>query len=212
MKIDTIWLVVGAIATPFVGAVITRFVAWLFERSSRLIVRVVVNERFSSPKAYAEVEAMLRKVGAGGGWELLGPWYKYFSSNVYHHVSVKNNSTKTLKDLSICLHHPFDGLLQIADGSLIDLKFDVPVSLGNLQPRRSLELHVLTPTPVGFDPRGVKRSLTFSAEELGRVAYKFPLSSIHKRRWVEWLTIMLTIGLVMITVAALSGKLMGWWS
>jgi hypothetical protein len=63
------------------------------------------------------------------------------------------------------------------------LKPDVPVSLGDLQPNRGITLHVLAGylSDIHSVP-DIKKSLVFSADELGRAAYKFPIPFYQQMR------------------------------
>ena len=185
----TLWTVLGVIGTALIGAVVARLVALIFEWRSRLIVRVTANQSFQMRSLFEEV-GQLGEAASLETRKLLtvyGKYHQIFSSENYLRMVVRNNSNKKLSGLTFCSHSPAAGWLQINDGELIEIKSDVPFSLGELQPRREITLHLLAGSLFfGHTIKDLKQTLTFSADELGRVAYKFPLPDYQRRRIKGW--------------------------
>jgi hypothetical protein len=133
---STLWTVLGVIGTALIGAVVARLVALIFEWRSRLIVHVTANQSFKMPSLFEEIRQLTEGASLETRFRLLvfGKYHQIFSSENYLRMKVTNNSNKKLSGLTFCSHSPAAGWLQINDGELIEIKSDVPFSLGELQP------------------------------------------------------------------------------
>ena len=102
---------------------------------------------------------------------------------------LSNTSTSALgiqpkTELMFCAHSIGGAMLQIGDGEMIEEKADEPIPLGDLQPRREIILHLLAGSFWGgYILKDIKANLVFSADELGKVAYKLPLPFYQRMRW-----------------------------
>lgn len=175
-----IWGITTVVGTTVLAAISKRVVDWSFERSATLAVQVTINESVSSPAIWKHFVELRRAalVGSDGSpkWEDFDKYYAYFHAEAYARIKVKNNSKKKVPGLTFCAHEVSSGLLQTGDGEVVQLTSNVPVALGDLQPKREIVLHVLASTLwKSGSPRGIKEGFVFSADELGRVDYKFPM-------------------------------------
>ena len=160
-----------------------------FERSASLVVRVTINKAFKSPLLFKDVYEFKEKARAPGeradfSWRSHGRLHDYFHAEQYVHIGVRNNSNRKLSSLTFCAHSIGGAMLQIGDGEMIEVKADQPIPLGDLQPRREIILHLLAGSfSGGYTPKDIKANLVFSADELGKVAYKLPLPFYQRMRW-----------------------------
>lgn len=188
------WTVLGLIGTTILTAVVGKLVNLAFERSANLIVTVTINQSFKAPLLSKEVYNWRRNSMPSDEWlkEPMGAFDKYsdyFRSDVYIRLEVKNNSKKKLTGLTFCVHTVSSGVMQIGEGELIPIKGDIPVVLGELQPRREMLIHILVGSFWSYTTKDIGNALVFSADELGRVKYKFPLPlhlSIRFKNRIAW--------------------------
>src|SRR3989442_13734091 len=81
-------------------------------------------------------------------------------------------------------HSIGSAVMQIGVGQLVKLPNNVPVMLGDLQPKREMVIHILTNSFSAYSVKRIREALIFSADELGRVKYKFPLP-FHQRQRLQ---------------------------
>jgi hypothetical protein len=162
-----------------------------FERSAHLIVMVTVNQSFRARALENEVREWRKKsmpfddyLKAPPG--LFRKYENYFNGESYVRLNVKNNSNKKLTAFSFCAHSVGSAVMQIGDGDLIDLSADVPVALGDLQPKRDMVVHLLAGSFWAYSTDQLRAALVFSADELGRAKYKFPVPFHVKLRYRNW--------------------------
>ena len=188
----TAWTVLGVLGTAAAGAIITKLVSKVFEWSSRLKVQVTVNQSFKVPSMFEEFKSLQMKATTlderlNSSDSIFGKNYQFFNSETYLRYELKNNSSKKLGGLTLCAHSVGSALVQVGDGLLVEIKSDVPHLLGDLQPKRELIVHILLGSLPGVHTiKEIKSRVTFSADELGRVAYKFPWPSYLKNRFRDW--------------------------
>jgi hypothetical protein len=188
----TFWAILGAIGTAIVSTVAIRLVAQAFEWRSRLIVSVTVHQSFRMPSVYEEVLKLRPKSSSFDDdyekyWEITARLRSILNAQNYVRFELKNNSNKKLSALTFCAHSVGDAFLQIGDGELAAIKADIPAPLGELQPKREIVVHLLSGNLWGaFSPADIKKSMVFSADELGSVTYKFPLPLYQKMRMRGW--------------------------
>jgi len=188
----TVWTILGIIGTTILTAVVGKLVSVAFERSANLIVTVAVNQAFKSPLLASEVREWRKKSMSREEWNnepfgIFDKYNDYFKSEVYVRLEVKNNSNKKLTGFSFSVHSISSGLMQIGESELIELTKNVPVTLGDLQPKRELVIHVLANSIWAHSIAQIKEAFVFSADELGRVKYKFPMPfylELRLRNWV----------------------------
>lgn len=177
-----------------ITAVVGKLVSLAFERSASLIVTVTVNQSFKAPLLEKEVRewrknSMPREEWLKESGSAFDKYNDYFKSDNYIRLEVKNNSSKKLTGFTFCIHSASSGVMQIGDGELIAIQGDIPVPLGDLQPRREMTIHVLVGSFWCYTTTAIGRALVFSADELGRVRYKFPFPfhlGLRIRNWVGW--------------------------
>ncbi len=103
-------------------------------------------------------------------------------------------------------------LVQINDGELKETKAEEPTALGDLQPGRTVTVNILMTSLFVVDSiRGIRRTFSISADELGRVAYQYPLPGhIKDRRLNRFIMAMLWLSLCVTILAAISKPLAHW--
>lgn len=115
--------------------------------SSRLLVKVSVHKGFKKPSIYDEISAWrlskrtLEDVGKDD-WKMMVRLKEALDSEGYLRLELTNKSKKRLSQLTVCTHgssHP----LQINNGELIEAASEIPVPLGDLQPGRTVVVHIL---------------------------------------------------------------------
>lgn len=174
------WAALGIIATTLLTIIITKFANWLLQQTSQVIAEVSINEAFASQKilddfraqyvaAIRESKEPLKHLS----FELIDGYRQYFTANKYIHIQVRNNTPKKLNGLSFSVDGP--ALMQVGDGPFLELSSKTPFVLGDLQPRRTLTLHVLCSGFWVYSQKLAKQALVFSADEHVRVRYKFLL-------------------------------------
>jgi hypothetical protein len=181
----------GVIGTTILTAIIGKLVSLAFERTANLIVTVSVNQSFKSPILANEVREWRKNSVPQEDWlrtkfGLYDKYDDYFKADKYVRLEVKNNSNKKLQNFTFCAHSVSGAIYQIGDGEIMELAADVPVPLGDLQPKREVTLHILTSSFWAYSVDQIRAALVFSADELGRVKYKFPLPFLFTLRFRYW--------------------------
>jgi hypothetical protein len=209
----TVWTILGIIGTTILTAVVGKMVSVAFERSSDLIVTVTVNKSFKSPLLVGEVREWRKKSMPLDEWLNQSPgafdkYDDYFKSDIYIRLKVKNNSSRKLSAFTFSAHSITSSLMQIGEGELVRITEEVPVIVGDLQPKREMMIHVLGSSFWAHSDDEIKKALVFSADELGRVKYKFPMPFYIKRRLGNWVAWGLTIALVLVTAATITSDIL----
>lgn len=189
--IATAWTILGTIGGAILAAVVGKLVTSAFELSAQLIATVTINQSFRSPLLANEVRewrtnSVPLEDRPNDPIGTFDKYNDYFQSDTYIRLELKNNSKKTIKALTFCAHCIGAGVMQIGDGELVALAANVPAALGDLQPKRAVLVHVLASSFSAETVREIKVGLVFSADELGRVKYKFPLPYYFKDRFRDW--------------------------
>jgi hypothetical protein len=203
-----VWTCLGAVGTALIGAFMTKLVNYIFERSANLIVTVEINQSFRSPLLAEEIwdlrlKSLPREEMFKAGAAFSAAKYNdYFKASQYIRLNLKNNSKKKLVGLSFCAHSVSVTMMQIGEGELVAVSSDVPVPLGDLQPKRDMSIHLLVSYPSGHGIKFIKQSLVFSADELGRVKYKFPLPPHFESRRNNRNMIAVAVALMIFFVAS----------
>jgi hypothetical protein len=92
----------GVVGTTALGAITTRLINWLLERSAALVVSVTINEAMSSPKLFDQLMELVRRTrdpSQSVTWESLDKFHSYFRGRHYIRICAKNNSKKKLGNL-----------------------------------------------------------------------------------------------------------------
>jgi hypothetical protein len=211
-------VLLGALAligTTALTILVTRVVNWLLDRRSRLIIEVEVNEMFRAQKVANDLKDQMRAVVKS--WEDLeklplwkyGVYSKFFASEQYLKVSITNSTPKKVAGLTFSLDVPGGDLIQVgSDGDLIELPGRTAVLLGDLQPKRSLLVNVLTSSLFSSSTMQVLRErIVITSDEHVRTRYKFPAPAhIQFRDKLRRLAV-LNIVWVVFLICALTGFL-----
>jgi hypothetical protein len=185
-----LWGILSVVGTTALAGVTKRLIDWSFERSASLVVQITINEAVRSPLMFKDVNELRDRVRSPGertdlSWESRTRFHDYFHAEHYVHFGVRNNSKSKLSNLTFCAHQVNGAMLQVGEGEMIQVKADQPIPLGDLQPRREIILHLLAGSLWNANtPKDIRKSLVFSADELGRVAYKFPMPFYQRMRWM----------------------------
>jgi hypothetical protein len=180
---------IGLAGVALCGPLMVFILNWLITRSSKLVVTVTVHSGFKSRKLVDEVSNYVKRAKIGDDdWkkqtDIQDRWRGLLMSGWYTRVTLYNNSKKKLSNLTISLAN--DGYVQVEDdGEVLGIKGGVPMVLGELQPHREMLVHVVGLYGTNYIGM-IKQRLRLSADELGRVAYKFPLPEHLKNRYVFW--------------------------
>lgn len=125
---------------------------------------------------------------------------EYFAASNYIRFEVHNRSSKTLKRVTLSARSV--KFYQVDAGKFQSVESDqTPLQLGDLQPRRTMQVHVLVSNLWSFSIEDLKSHYTFSAEEMGPVSYDFPIPELNRRhikdrfyRVVSWIGFTCSIG------------------
>jgi len=202
------WGVLGAAGTAVLGPLAVRLVAVLLDWNSRLLIKIFVNQGFKKLSLYTEVDEWRKSkrtfedVG-NDDWQKMARLKEALEAEGYIRLELTNKSKKRLSQLTICVH-TFSPLIQINNGELVKAKPEEPIALGDLQPGRIVIVHFLMSSLFAVDSvRGIRRMFSVSADELGRVAYEYPLPShFVQRRQNRRLAIAFYFGTLLMLLSA----------
>jgi hypothetical protein len=171
----------GIVGTTALTIVATWVVNWLLQRRSQLIVEIRVNEMFNAKKLGTNLRDATRVVAVK--WEereKLPLWShdiynRFFNTELYLKVLITNSTLKKIAGLSLFLDVPGTDLVQIADGPLIEQPGRTALPLGDLQPKRTLPVHILATNLFGAATiQGIQNRIVMSSDEHVRTTYRFP--------------------------------------
>jgi hypothetical protein len=181
------WPILAAVGTAILGPLAVRGVNALLDWNSRLLVRVMVNQGFKKSSTYQEIDDWKDSKRVPGDrlstdWPMMERLRTALNSEGYIRFELTNKSRKKLSLVTIC-SHTANPAVQVNDGELRAIKAEEPLALGDLQPGRTIVVHILVSSLFAYDSiRGIRHSFSISADELGRVAYQYPLQDHIKLR------------------------------
>lgn len=185
MKVALTALVGSVLLAPLMA----QLIAWYIRSRSRLVVTVTMHSKPRQERLWDDIDKIRDtnyELGDKEKWDATSKLRSVLGTKNYWLFEVENNSKKKLEALTFCAHSAGD-YLQINDGPIEAIKNDLPIALGDLQPGRSVTLHVIGGLSFTHTIKAIKRNFTFSADELGRVSYKFPMPPHLKDRLQSWL-------------------------
>jgi hypothetical protein len=170
------------VGTTVLTILVTRFVNWLLDRRSQLAIEVRVNEMFNAEKLGNSLrDSMKTVVKSWEDLEKLPLWssdvyVKYFASEQYLRILITNCTPKKIAGLTLSIDTSGSVLMQIgSDGDLKKVEGRTPISLGDLQPNRTLMVNVLTCSLVSTSTsEAIQKLIVLSSDEHVRTRYKFP--------------------------------------
>lgn len=186
MEITWQSVLLGALAlvgTTVLTILITRLVNFLLERKSQLTVEIRVNEMFNAKRLADDLRADMRAaVTSREDYQKLPFWNydkycKFFAAEKYLKISITNGTAKKIAGLTLSLDHPVGGLIHIggAEADIVDVPGRTAAALGDLQPKRSLEVNVLTSGLfASVTMQALRESIVITSDEHVRTHYKFP--------------------------------------
>ncbi|MET4827829.1 hypothetical protein ABH972_005418 [Bradyrhizobium ottawaense] len=204
-----LWAALGIIATTALTILVTKAASSLLQRTSQVVAEVQINEAFVSQKIFDEFRAQHiaayrnSKDPAQHSFDLFDKYRRYFTANKYVRIDVTNNTPKKLSGFSFSVESP--AMMQIGESDFVELSSNVPFSLGELQPRRTLILHVFCSGFWVYSRALTKQALVFTSDDHIRVRYKFPLPEHIKRHvrnymlyaatavWVVFIILLMTV-------------------
>lgn len=208
------WAAAGIIGTSALSFLAVRLLTKLLDWNSRLLVRVTTHEAFT-PSIFDEINEWRKsKIPTTGSlslredWNVLDRLRAVLQANGYVRLELTNKSRKTLLNVTFCSYSGVS-FVQVNNGPLVHGTADVSLPVGDLQPGRSATIHVLTSSLFALDSvRNLRRSFSISANELGRVAYQYPIPAhIGRRRSDRLLLFMFCFSAALVLLTVLSKPL-----
>ncbi len=172
----------GLVGTTALTILVTRFVNWALQRRSQLVVEIRVNEMFKARKLADSLKEEMRT--AVKSWEEREklPFWKndiytdFFRSEQYLKLSITNRTPKKISGLTMSLDSAGSSLIQIGiEGSLVEVPGRMAVPLGELQPKRTLGVDILTSNLfASVTAQALREHIVITSDEHVRTRYKFP--------------------------------------
>ncbi|MGY3355904.1 hypothetical protein ACVWZK_002567 [Bradyrhizobium sp. GM0.4] len=203
----------------FTGSVVlvpllTWLISWIREKRSQLLViltwnEVKRNEQLTTVLTDLVTEGLYQKdrTEINAKLEIVALFRTYFNARSYMRFVVTNQSRRVLSNLTFFDTKNFVDLYQIHDEEVRRTEKNRPVSLGDLQPGRTIDLHVWDSSSVPAYVENSAQRFRFSADELDRVKMVEPLPAFIRRRFqfgvAKYITIVFWAVFVMVLLSGL---------
>lgn len=162
-------------------------ISWIREKRSQLLAiltwnEVKRNEQLTKVLTDLVTEGLYQKDRAeiDAKLEIVALFRSYFSARSYMHFVVTNQSRRVLSNLTFFDTKNFVDLYQVHDDEVRRTEKNRPVSLGDLQPGRTIDLHVWDSSSVPIYVDDSAQRFKFSADELDHVKSGRAAASIHE--------------------------------
>ncbi|UPT96297.1 hypothetical protein J4G48_0046015 [Bradyrhizobium barranii subsp. apii] len=188
-------------------------ISWIREKRSQLLVilnwnEVKRNEQLTKVLTDLVTEGLYQKDRAeiDAKLEIVALFRTYFNARSYMHFVVTNQSRRVFSNLTFFDTKNFVDLYQVHDDEVRRTEKNRPVSLGDLQPGRTIDLHVWDSSTVPIYVDDSAQRFKFSADELDHVKMVEPLPPFMRRRYqlgvAKYVTIVFWAVFVMVLLSA----------
>jgi hypothetical protein len=214
-------VLLGALAlvgTTALTILVTRLVNWLLERRSQLTVEIHVNEILNAKRLVDDLQADMKVVvPSWDDWRKLpfssyDKYSKFFAQQKYLRLSITNGTSKKIAGLTLSFGGHIGGLVQIggSEAEIVEVPGRGAVALGDLQPKRSVEVNILTSSLFAtVTMLALREAIVITSDEHVRTCYKFPAPDhIEFRNRMRRLAARIILWIVFVVGLAIAGSIL----